>query len=555
MKRGKFTVAGQLTGIVSASALLWGLGCSADDETVMIPDTASEENEPAPETSSAANRPAPAQSTQPSTPAVTEQPPVAAPLQPATTPATQIPSQPAEPAQPIEYWPDGVTVNGLSAEVDDRFHGVTMDAQDNVYAVGYIGSGLGDNRSMVVAKYDREGKPLAGFGDAGRVLVDVSPYIGTPLSETVTTADTSGEEARDIVLQSDGKIIVVGRAEDPNDLAPTTATPIDIVVFRLDASGARDPSFGTGTAGTQGFTVLNPGAGPNDLAWGVDVDASNRIYVFGHGLATNPEGTVTPRTDQDRYVWRLNPDGTLDTSFASQGVFTFDLPNGTTTLAQNDNSRRGYVLPDGKIIASGYSNVGGRNQIVLAKLLATGAPDTSFSTDGIVRLAPFPIGFAECYGVAFQSDGSFITTGYGNVDSERAGGAELLDMVSFRVRPDGTPDPSWGVAGAVVYNPADAQDRGRAVIALPDDRVLYAGAVTPSGTNKDAMLLLLEKNGAPTKYFDPAVHKAYDFGGDNEEFFSLKVSPSGKYYAAAGYATGTGLANGNGVIAIVPVGK
>jgi hypothetical protein len=51
------------------------------------------------------------------------------------------------------------------------------------------------------------------------------------------------------------------------------------------------------------------------------------------------------------------------------------------------------------------------------------------------------------------------------------------------------------------------------------------------------------------------VHKAYDFGGDNEEFFSLKVSPSGKYYAAAGYATGTGLANGNGVIAIVPVGQ
>src|SRR6476660_802438 len=104
MKRGKFTVAGQLTGVVSAGALFWGLGCSADDETVMIPDTASEENEPAPETSSAANRPAPAQGT-----------------------------QPAEPAQTIEYWPDGVTVNGLSAEVDDRFHGVTMDAQDNVY--------------------------------------------------------------------------------------------------------------------------------------------------------------------------------------------------------------------------------------------------------------------------------------------------------------------------------------------------------------------------------------------------------------------------------------
>jgi hypothetical protein len=106
-----------------------------------------------------------------------------------------------------------------------------------------------------------------------------------------------------------------------------------------------------------------------------------------------------------------------------------------------------------------------------------------------------------------------------------------------------------------VYNPGDAQDRGRDVIALADDRVLFAGAATTLGTNKDAMLLLLDKTGAPAKNFDPAVHKAYDFGGDNEEFFSVQVSPSGRVAAAAGYATGTGLANGNGVLVIVPIGK
>jgi uncharacterized delta-60 repeat protein len=461
------------------------------------------------------------------------------------------PTPPVTPAPaPIEYWTDGVTVDGVSPDVDDRYHGVTMDAQDNAYGVGYIGAAVGENRRILVTKFDSNGQPATGFGSNGRVEVDFSSYLGTPVSETLATADANGEEGRDIALQSDGKIVVVGRAEDPNDLAPTTATPIDIVVFRLDASGARDLTFGTA-----GVTVLNPANGPNELAWGTDVDASNRIYVFGHGLATNAVDAVTPRTDQDRYVWRLNPDGTLDTTFANQGVFTFDVPNGTTSLALNDNSRRGSVMPDGKIVIGGYTNVAGRNQIVLAKLHENGVADTGFSTDGIVRLAPFPTGMAECYGVAWQSDGSLVTTGYGNVNVERTGGAELLDMVSFRVRPDGSSDSSWGVGGALVYDPAGAQDRGRDVVALADDRVLFAGAATVVGTNKDAMLLLTEKNGAIARNFDPAGHKVYDFGGDNEEFFSVRISPSGKFAAAAGYATGTGLTSGNAILAIVPLGK
>ena len=32
-------------------------------------------------------------------------------------------------------------------------------------------------------------------------------------------------------------------------------------------------------------------------------------------------------------------------------------------------------------------------------------------------------------------------------------------------------------------------------------------------------------------------------------------SPSGKFAAAAGYSTGTGFVSGNGILAIVPLGK
>ncbi len=455
-----------------------------------------------------------------------------------------------EESGPVEYWSNGATVNGVSADVDDRFHGVTMDASDNVYAVGYLGNGVEANRVILVAKYDSSGQPVAGFGTDGRVELDFSPYTGTPVSDTLETADASSEEGRDVALQSDGKIVVVGRAEDPSDLAPTIDTPLDILVFRLNADGSRDETFG----GT-GLVVLNPGNGINDLAWDVEIDASDRVYLFGHGTATNPADAEEPRTDQDRYVWRLNPDGTADTTFGNAGVSTFDVPQGEETLELNDNQRRGSVMSTGSIVSGGYTNVGGRNQIVLAKMLEDGTPDTSFSTDGVVRLTPFATGMAECYGVAIQSDGSMVTTGYGNPDVERAGGSELLDMVSFRVRADGTPDPTWGVSGTVVFDAAGGEDRGRAVVALPDDRIVYAGAATVIGGNKDAMLLLLDEDGSPTRNFDPAGHKGYEFGGVNEEFFSVQVSPSGRFLAAAGYATGTGLPNGNGILAIVPIGE
>lgn len=453
---------------------------------------------------------------------------------------------PNEPAPLTEDWEDGVTVNGVSDTVDDRFHGVTLDANNNAIAVGYIGNGTGDGRSVLVARYTSAGVPDATFGDEGIVQVDLSPYLGTPAD--AAEPDTAVEEGRDVVVQSDGKIVVVARSEDPTVADPDVTTPIDIVLFRLNEDGTRDLTFGT-----DGLTILNPGGGINELAWGIDIDANDRLYVFGHGTATNPPDAETPRTDQDRYVWRLNVDGSLDTSFGTDGFFTFDVPQGTAGLGLNDNQRFGVVMADGRIASGGYTNVAGRNQIVLLKLLEDGTPDPAFSGDGIVRLAPFATGMAEAYGVAVQSDGSFVTTGYGNPDVERAGGAELLDMVSFRVRPDGSADPTWGVNGALVYDPGGAQDRGRALEALPDDRVMFAGAVTVVGDDKDAMLLLVDQNGRPARNFDTEVHKAYDFGGNNEEFFALDVGT--EFVVAAGYAAGGTLANGNAVLVILPVGE
>jgi uncharacterized delta-60 repeat protein len=447
---------------------------------------------------------------------------------------------------PITYWGDGTKGTPISATADDRLWGVAFH-NNTIYAVGYVDDA--GNKKMVVAKYNTNAELDTTWGtNQGLTYVDASPYAGSV--DDAGPPDPSIEEARDVVVQSDGKIVVVGRAEDPSVTAPTRTTASDLVFFRLTTTGQLDTTFGT-----QGKTVVSLGNTPDDQVWGLDIDAQNRVYAFASGQTSD-----TTRTDADRYVVRLTDGGVLDTTFATTGKATFDVPQGSltgtapVTLKLNDNQRHGFVLSNGSVISSGYTNVAGRNQVVLAKFTTAGVLDTTFSGDGIVRLAPFPLGMAEAYGVAFQTDGKLVTTGYGRVDLDSTT-RDDVDLVSFRVNAAGDFDSTWGVGGSFVYDIINEEERGRYVFALSDDRIMMVGAGRATPTNKDAMLLLLDKNGAPVPNFSQTKHKLYEFDGENDEFYAAAMSGDKKLIAAVGYATGGSLTNGNSTLVVLPVGE
>src|SRR5262245_38756593 len=62
-----------------------------------------------------------------------------------------------------------LTTVALSANGHDRFFGVTHDPAGNIYAVGVIADGTAatDDFSTVVAKFDRAGDAVTGFGTNG----------------------------------------------------------------------------------------------------------------------------------------------------------------------------------------------------------------------------------------------------------------------------------------------------------------------------------------------------------------------------------------------------
>jgi uncharacterized delta-60 repeat protein len=108
--------------------------------------------------------------------------------------------------------------------------------------------------------------------------------------------------------------------------------------------------------------------------------------------------------------------------------------------------------------------------------------------------------------VVQQSSGHYVTTGYG-----RTGGDGPLDMVSLRFTPDGLLDPSWGTNGAVLYDFAGGNDRGRNLLVLPDDRVFITGTETQASGAEDALVIVLNPDGTFDKMISRIAVRQRDF--------------------------------------------
>ncbi|MCZ6690314.1 MAG: delta-60 repeat domain-containing protein [Planctomycetota bacterium] len=112
----------------------------------------------------------------------------------------------------------------------------------------------------------------------------------------------------DIALDSSGRILVVGTADNGIDL--------DMVIWRYTSAGALDTTFNG-----QGWVVHDNAAGGvgNDYGRAIALDFSGRILVAGNG-----DGDPTAGTDLDMVIWRYSSGGTLDTTFDGRGWVVHD---------------------------------------------------------------------------------------------------------------------------------------------------------------------------------------------------------------------------------------
>jgi len=257
--------------------------------------------------------------------------------------------------------------------------------------------------------------------------------------------------------------------------------------------------------------------------WNKDSYMGTAIQLDGKILVSTG---ISNGTDSDVAVLRYNPDGSLDTTFGTGGVFTYDSGNG------NDCGRLIAVDVDGQITLTGYSNNGNDLDVLLMRLNSNGILDPSFGTDGIVL---FDNAGRDDYGrsIAVQGDGSILVT------ARSSGGGTSIAMI-LRFDWTGALDTSFGTEGVVTYQGPKGNDGFRDLAVRPDGKIVVTGY-----TNTDAGFEILTARYNASGSLDTAFGTdgivQYDGGHGNAGARGMLIQEDGKIVVSGSNSNGTDL--------------
>jgi uncharacterized delta-60 repeat protein len=227
-------------------------------------------------------------------------------------------------------------------------------------------------------RYNANGALDTSFGTAGKVTTRfAAPLVAGFNDSRVNLAIDPNTSP----LDPDSGKIVVG--------AQTHSQP-GAVVVRYNTNGTLDTGFGTNHTGYENLSNLSTPA--------VAVQSDDRIVVAG---------VVQGTTNSDIGLDRLDPDGTLDTSFGSNGVVV------TSSSPSASYARSVMIQADGKIVVAGDQNnvVTGANSFMVARYNTNGSLDTAFGVNGIATAGTRSIG-GNTGALALEPDGRIIVAGY-----------------------------------------------------------------------------------------------------------------------------------------------
>lgn len=270
-----------------------------------------------------------------------------------------------------------------------------------------------------------------------------------------------------VLIQPDNKIIVGGRSS-------LTGGNLSFSLARMNPSGSFDSSFGTSgkvttTYGTEGFEAMS-GA----------LQSDGKIVVIGNAFTNISLGY------SQIAVVRYNSDGTLDTTFDTDGMAFTQVPT-----SNEDFVKAVKIQADGKILVGAQSKINFNFDFVLLRYNSDGSLDTAFDSDGIVR-TEFPNNEA-IYDIALQSDGKIVAVGYkGNTND---------DLYVVRYNTDGSIDTSFATSGFFTYDFASNHNYITTVAMTSDNKIVLGGRYQ-NGAGNSPFVARLNNNGTFDTSFD-----------------------------------------------------
>lgn len=308
---------------------------------------------------------------------------------------------------------------------------------------------------------------------------------------------------RAIAIQPDGKIVAIGQNDPPDEFTST-----DFVLARYEANGSLDPTFGTG--GIVTTDVIG------DFEYAADVviqKLDGKIIVAGYIHPVS--GSVACYV-----VARYNTDGTIDTTFGS---------NGRRIIVANQTlistAYRIAIQPDGKVLIAGMTTAGTDTALVMGRLQSNGATDLTFGEVG--RLIDFVDFNTEGLALTVQPDGKILVGGWASHDLPNN---LPKRSIVVRYQANGARDPSFGANGVVTVPLSALSSTVNDLILQPDGKIVGAGYATPSDvTGKtDFAAFRLLPTGLPDQGFGNNGNVIISMGELDDAAEALALQPDGK---------------------------
>jgi len=328
--------------------------------------------------------------------------------------------------------------------------------------------------------------------------VSAQSELDTTFQRGILTGGQSGT-MQDMVVQPDNKAIFVGACNNVGPIYP-------ICLYRRTEGGTFDQSFDDGQGHPGVVFTAFPGNPTSAGIGGIALQNDGKLVAAGSGA-----GQIV--------LVRYNSNGTLDTSFATNGILQ-------SNLVANASVGKVLIQPDGKYVVVGSSGSTTFTQYV-ARFLPDGTPDTSFGSGGVTAIN---IAGNQSIGVSIaqQADGKIVT---GGAMATLPGDPNPSNSYLLaRLNRDGTFDTSFDGDGLKIISSGVASSgflfgTFRSIAVQSDGRILGLGA-------RD-ILFRFNADGSLDTSFD-GDGKLVVFGtnipinGPNSETFDLMVTPSGK---------------------------
>lgn len=249
---------------------------------------------------------------------------------------------------------------------------------------------------------------------------------------------------------------------------------------------------------------------------------TNGISQFRIGTAANTPRAIALQVDGKILVGasdasfnydlaRLNADGSLDNSFDSDGKISWYEGGAIAAISAS---------PDGKILIAGDS--GGAPTAM--RFNSDGSFDNSFGNFGV---AYSEVMFENgVNGAAFQADGKIVFVG---VDVGNA------DMLVYRMNADGSADTSFsgdGLASALVDSSATTMF-ARAAAIQADGKILGIARVTYNGSDGDVAVLRFNTDGTLDTSFDSDGRAIFDMVGSSDSPIAMRLQSDGRIVIAS----------------------